>query len=130
MVTNYQRIYEKLGFLFYAIAVADNVVTNAEMDSLKEMVQKIWVPAEDSTDEFGTDAAQYIFISFDYLVNEGVGAETAFVEFEDYYSEHSAAFDKEMKKNILSTAHGIAEAFKGENSKESAILARLESLLE
>lgn len=129
MKINYQRIYERLGFLFYAIAAADNVVTTAEVSRLKEMVGKLWGPAESSTDEFGTDAAQYISISFEYLMNEGVEADMAFEEFSNYYQDHRAAFSDDVKENIRATAHAIAEAFKGENSLESAYLEKLEDLL-
>lgn len=130
MKINYQRIYEKLGFLFYAIAAADNVVTPAEISRLEEMVKKIWVPIENTTDEFGTDAAQYISISFEYLMNEGVEADMAFEEFSNYYQDHSPAFSNGIKESIKMTAHAIAEAFKGENALEHAYLERLEKLLQ
>ena len=127
-LVNYQRIYEKLGYLFYALAAADNVVPPREADRLREMVKKIWVPLEDSTDEFGTDAAFYIDISFEYLLNEGIEAAEAFQEFENYYREHSGAFSKGLHDKIKTTARTIAQAFRGKNKKESAMLERLNHL--
>jgi hypothetical protein len=129
MTTNYQKIYERLGYLFYAIAAADRVVSTAEVEKLKEMVRKLWVPAEDSMDEFGTDAAQYITISFDYLMNEGVDPEIAFEEFTNYYNEHKGVFTPELRRNIKYTAQALAKAFKGQNKREAELIAELESVL-
>ena len=130
MQINYQKIYERLGYPFYAIAAADNVVTKNEVSRLKEMVQNVWVPIEETTDEFGTDAAQYISISFDYLMNEGVEADQAFDGFKDYYVTHPAAFSKNIRRNMKTTASAIAEAFRGRNKQESAFLEKLNDLLE
>ena len=128
-LVNYQRIYEKLGYLFYALAAADNVVPAREADKLRELVRKIWVPVEDSTDEFGTDAGYYIDISFEYLLNEGIDPDEAFREFEAYYSEHSAAFSPPIVQRIKISARAIAEAFHGKNKRESRMLKRLHEML-
>jgi hypothetical protein len=128
-LVNYQKIYEKLGYLFYALAAADNVVPESEADRLREMVKKIWLPIEDSTDEFGTDAGYYIDISFEFLLNEGIDAEEAFQEFENYYLDHSAAFSKAISDKIRTTAKAIAQAFRGKSKRESALLKRLDKLL-
>ncbi|MGC1241500.1 MAG: hypothetical protein WA874_07920 [Chryseosolibacter sp.] len=128
-LVNYQRIYEKLGFLFYAIAAIDHDCEPGEADGLREMVRKFWLPIEDSTDEFGTDAAYYIDISFEYLLNEGFDAEEAFQEFENYYAEHSSVFSKTIKEKIKMTARAITHAFKGKNRKEATALKRLSRLL-
>lgn len=128
-LVNYQRIYEKLGYLFYAVAAMDHHVAPGEADTLRDTVKKIWVPIEDSTDEYGTDAAYYIDISFEYLLNEGTDPEEAFQEFERYYSEHSAVFSKAIKDKIRATAKAITHAFKGRNKKESAALKRLAAVL-
>lgn len=129
MHVNYQKIYEKLGYLFYAIASADGAVADGELARLREMIKKIWIPLEDSTDEFGTDAAHYIAISFEFLMDEGMDANDAFAEFKDYYEEHSAAFSGEIKANIANTAKAIAHAFRGRNSHETGILRKVERLL-
>lgn len=128
-LVNYQKIYEKLGYLYYALAAADNVVPAHEAERLRELVKKIWLPMEASKDEFGTDAAYYIDISFEFLLNEGRDADEAFQEFENYYVDHSAAFSREIDEKIKTTARAIAKAFKGKNKKESAMLKRLNKLL-
>jgi len=129
MVINYQKIYEKLGYLFYAIAAADQHVKFSEEKKLRELVTQKWVPLENSTDEFNTDAAYYISIAFDYLLAEGVSAEEAFRVFQEYYTEHKSAFDQNLKKQITATAQAIAQAFARKNQQEQKLLAELSRLL-
>lgn len=129
MKTNYQKIYEQLGKLFYAIAMADNEVRPREVKRLKELVSKEWVPLESSTDEFGTDAAYYIYISFDYLTDTFTTARQAFDAFAEYYEVHKAYFNNGLKEKIRTTAYQIADAFRGMNKAEHEYLERLDQLL-
>jgi len=129
MTTNYQRIYEKLGYLFYGIAMADNDLRPREVETLKQLVQKVWVPLEHSTDEFGTDAAHYIYISFDYLKDGFTTAREAYEEFAAYYQVHRAVFSDKLKAMIVQTATAIADAYRGVNKSELLYLEELEQLL-
>jgi hypothetical protein len=130
MTTNYQKIYEQLGNLFFAIAMADNHLKHKEVEKLKELVNKEWVPLEHSTDEFGTDAAYYIYISFDYLTDSFTTAEEAFYTFKVYYEIHKAVFSEKLKAKILTTATDIAVSFRGISKAEHEYLDRLEHLFE
>ncbi len=129
MVRNYRIIYEKLGCLFYAVAAADRDVRKEEIQALRNAIDSTWRNYEGSTDEFHTDNAEYMLFSFDYLFSEGVMAEDAYADFETYYREHALAFDKTMRRKILTTAHAIADAYRGENAQERRVLGRLERLL-
>lgn len=129
MTTNYQKIYEQLGNLFFAIAMADNEVRPREVARLKELVSNEWVPMEHSTDEFGTDAAFYIYISFDYLTDTFTTAQEAFDTFADYYQVHQAVFSDQLKMKIRDTAVAIAGAFKGMNKAELLYIEKLNLLL-
>lgn len=126
---NYETLYEKLGHLFYAIASADKHVHPAEFERLKTLVSKEWLPLEDSTDAFGTDAAHYISIAFDYLQSEGVSSAEAFAVFSAYYEDNTSKFTQAIKKKILSTASAIADAFGTTNKKEKESLNTLKRLL-
>lgn len=126
---NYERIYEKLGYAFYAIAASDGIVRREEIRALREALDYSWLNFEDSRDQFGTDSAQYILFSFEYLLSSGASAADAYAIFEEYYVEHESAFNKTFKRKIISTAHAVADAFRGENLAERRILARLENLL-
>ena len=71
----YKNFYSELGKLLYAVADIDGVITQAEKKALHEIVKKELVPAEKHTDEFGTDAAYYAEIEFEYLDEEQMDAE-------------------------------------------------------
>lgn len=129
MTVNYQKIYEKLGYLFYAIAAADGRVRQEEIDELRKTIQLCWLPLENSTDEFNTDASQYIFFSFDYLVVERMPPEEAYNIFEDYYKEHYRFFDDTIRHNLLSTAYSVSTVFREQNRNELDYLGRLEKLM-
>lgn len=129
MEINYQRIYEHAGYLFYAIAAADGKVKDAEVAVFKDLVSKEWLPLEDSTDEFGTDSAHYIFISFDNLLDRSIPAEEAFASFKDYFNEHHTAFTAPIRKKISATAEAIAGAFGGKNKAESGYIKELKKIM-
>lgn len=129
MEINYQRIYEHAGYLFYAIAAADGTVKDAEVAVFKDLVNKEWLPLEDSTDEFGTDSAHYIFISFDNFLDRGVPAEEAFASFKNYFNDHNAAFTAPIRKKISTTAAAIASAFGGKNKAESNYMTELKRIM-
>lgn len=126
---NYQTLYEKLGYLFYSIASADQNVHPAEIDRLKTLISKDWLPLEDSTDTFGTDAAHYISIAFDYLANESVSSTESFEVFSAYYEQNATKFSAQIKKQILRTATAIADAFGTTNKKEKESLDALKQLI-
>lgn len=126
IMTNLQPIYEQLGNLFYSIAAADNAISPKEISKLREEVEKHWVPLEDSTDRFGTDAAQYIGISFDYLLDEQIPtADEAWERFEAFYIDNRELFSHDLKHKILESAAAIANAYAGANKAELTRLSRL-----
>jgi hypothetical protein len=129
MKINYQKIYENLGYLFYAIAAADQQVRPAEIEKLKTLVAKEWLPLENSIDNYGTDAAHYISISFEYLLNESIPSDEAYSVFSDYYQQHSAAFSTELKQKISKTSSAIANAFAHRNKNEQQYITQLHRLM-
>jgi hypothetical protein len=129
MVINYQRIYEHAGYLFYAIAAADGAVKEAELSAIKDLINKEWLPLEDSTDEFGTDAAHYIFMTFDILMDRSLSADEAFAVFKDYFDTHKGAFTEPVRTKIRLTANAIAQAFAGKNKAESKYLKELKRMM-
>ncbi len=129
MKLNYQNLYENLGRLFYAIAAADQNVRPEEIEKLKTLVGKEWLPLENSTDNFGTDAAHYISIAFEYCLSESVSPADAYSLFSTYYEEHETAITKDLKRKIKTTASAIANAFAGKNKKEQKVIDQLSTLL-
>jgi hypothetical protein len=85
---DYKRFYSELGKLLYAVADVDKVITPEEKKELQEMVRNELVPAEKHTDEFGTSAAHYAEIEFDFLEEQIIDSQTALQSFLDYVDDH------------------------------------------
>lgn len=126
--TKYQELYTGLGYLFYSIAASDGHVRPAESEKLKELITKQWLPMEDSRDEFGTDAGNYIGISFDYANDQELSANDAFDRFKEEYRAALDLFDPAIKRAALDTAVAIANSFAGKNKSELVRLSQLELL--
>lgn len=125
----YQDIYASLGYLFYSVALSDGKVRKAEVEKLKDLIKKKWLPLEGSRDEFGTDAGHYIGISFDFANNGELSPDEAWERFVDDYKEHGSSYDATMKRLTFETAADIASVFSGNNKSELGRLSQLERLL-
>ena len=124
------RLYQNLGKLFYAIAMADKNVRPIEVKKLREAVKEWWLAVDDVSDEFGTDAAYQIEIVFDWLQEEEKEGEAYFKEFTDFFKEHETAFTPKIRELIWNTADTIAASFAGKNKSELILLAKLKMLLQ
>ncbi len=123
------KLYQNLGKLFYAIAMADKKVHPVEIKRLKEAIKEHWLAVDDLKDEFGTDAAYQIEIVFDWLQQEEKESELYFKAFTDYFNEHKENFTEQVKILIWKTADGIASSFSGKNKSELVLLEKLKLLL-
>ena len=126
----WKELYEKLGHLFYAVAFADGTIESAEIKKLKETVKERWLQAEESNDEFGSDAAFQIISVFDWLAAEQISGDKAYDAFAGFFRKNRGWFDPAMKENILQTAVDISIAFRGENKDEHALMENLKKLLD
>ena len=124
----HQGTYEQLGNLFYSIAAADKYVAPEEIQKLKEAVQKEWVPLQNTTDEFGSDEAHYIFIEFEFQLEKKASAKETWESFRDYYKEHETLFTDDLRELIMKTSIAIADAFSGMNKSELTAIAQLRKL--
>jgi hypothetical protein len=124
------RFYRLLGKTFYSIAMVDKTVRQEEIDKLKGLVQKQWLPVEDSLDVFGSDSAHQIEIVFDWLVENDCEYEQIIPEFKNFKLEHKSLFTPEVNDLILKTASAIASSFSGKNKSEHVLISRLNSILE
>ncbi|WP_424493826.1 zinc ribbon domain-containing protein [Salinimicrobium sp. GXAS 041] len=122
-------LYENLGKLFYAVAAADKVISKQEVQVLNEIVEKDWLPVEDSRDEYGTDLSFQIEVIFDWYQENNLSAEMAYERFETFKKSHEWLFDEDLNDLIWKTVNKIALAFPGKNRSEVLMLIRLKSLL-
>lgn len=130
MISSVEKLYENLGKLFYAIAAVDDIIHKEEIDTLKKIVERDWVRVDDHHDEFGTDAAYFIEIIFDWLEENQPPAYQAFYEFKEFKEENEKLFTLRIKKLIWKTALSIAESFGERNTDEQTMLSKLRELLE
>ncbi|MEB8328856.1 hypothetical protein OO009_05775 [Flavobacteriaceae bacterium KMM 6897] len=123
------ELYQNLGKLFYAVAMADKSIRPIEVQRLKEAVKEKWLNVDTIEDEFGTDAAYQIEIVFDWLQEEENDGQIYFDEFKDFFEEHKERINPDMITLIWKTAEAIAASFAGKNKSELIILAKLKLFL-
>ncbi len=124
-----ELFYQKLAYLFYAVADADGNVKQKELEKLHEEVLLIWKSLDDEVDEYNTDLAFEIEAVFDWLEANKFSYKDALTEFQDYAQEHRGLFTEEVKKRIMHTCNEIAHVYKSINHQEENILHELERFL-
>lgn len=123
------ELYQNLGKLFYAVAMADKAIRPVEVQRLKDSIKEKWLDVDDVEDEFGADAAYQIEIVFDWLQDEEKEGQIYFDEFKEFFEEHKDRITPKMITLIWKTAESIAASFAGKNKSELIILARLKLFL-
>ncbi|MBW8243586.1 hypothetical protein K1F50_12315 [Muricauda oceani] len=124
------ELYQNLGRLFYAVAMADHSVHMKEMEKLNEVVRNHWLDVDDIEDEYGTDSAFQIISVFDWLLEYQKESDETYEEFEAFYMDHKTLFTPKIKKLAMSTSRAIASAFYGSNKSELVLLGRLQLLFD
>ena len=122
------ELYQNLGKLFYAVAMADHSVHMKEMEKLNEVVRDNWLDVDDIEDEYGSDAAFQIISVFDRLLEYEKDSDAVYEEFEAFYMDHTIWFTPEIKNLAMSTSRAIAASFFGSNKSELILLGRLQLL--
>ena len=125
----YRQFYSELAKLLYAVANIDGKISEKEREELKAIVRKELVPAEHHTDKFGTDAAYYTEIEFDFLEEAMTEPEAAFESFMDFVEKHHTAVDSRMLEVSLRTAGKIAATCHKTSKKEKELIKILEKKL-
>lgn len=124
-----QEFYEKIAYLFYAIADIDGKVDEAEVKKLHEEVLLIWKNTDTDPHEFGTSGGVEIEAIFEWLEEEGYKSKDAWRDFKDYASENSYLFDEATKSNIIHTCSELASIYYKVNQREEAMLEKIKSFL-
>lgn len=124
-----KEMYDKLGNLFYAIAVADGKVKREEYFKMKEVFVK---EANLNTDEnqlIDVTAIDEVSEVFKKLATEGKEYQQCFEHFEEFFKVKQQLFGKELKLLIWNVANAIAASYSGKNKSELVVLAQLYALL-
>lgn len=124
-----ETFYQKLAYLFYAVADVDGKIEEKELDALHKEVIGLWKSLDDGVDEFNTDLSFEIEAVFDWLEENQFSYKDALTEFKDYALEHRILFDDDVKKRIMHTCNALASVYRKVNHQEENILHDLEAFL-
>lgn len=129
MVRTWEDRYRDLGHLFYSIACCDRSIVRAEIEALKDMIERHWLVEDRGYDELGVGSARYIDIGFDQARVAGLSAKEAFERFKDGQLQDPRRCNGWTKDLIMRTALEIARASGSVNRSEAQYLGALKDLL-
>ena len=123
------KFYQNLGKIFYAIAAADKMVHQDEVETVKKIVNTDWLAHDGEKSKTEIEAMRQIKITFYDLANKKEDAKKCLQEFQQYKLDNDYLFNDEVKKLIWKTVNEIAAAFSSNNKSELILLADLGLIL-
>lgn len=121
--------YKELGKLLYAIAAADNTITDAERKSLGKEITERLLHKERASDSYGTSKAWDTQFSFETTEDQGTSADEAFDDFLSYIKAYKNELSEDEVDICLKLADHIADSYHHINKKENKLLAQLRQSL-
>jgi hypothetical protein len=122
--------YQQIGKVFYSIVAVDKTVRPEEIKELKKILQKEWLPLDNTFDAFGSDSAYQIEIVFDWLVEKKWDIDQMIPNLKLFRTLHSSLFTDQVNDLIMKTATAIAASFAGKNKSEHVLVSQLNTVLE
>lgn len=127
MKMNYETLYRRIGFLFYAEAARKKGLTYADYEKLRDIVKEKWSPGNGEQQWANLVDELFLAIKDAYRVSMQVGEATQL--FSLYYLNHALAFNDSLKRKIVATSQDIEHEFSvNENNNGSADVRALERL--
>jgi hypothetical protein len=126
---DHKRFYRELGTLLYAVSASDGVIHANELTKFRNMVKDEIAPIEGSHDQFGTDNSYYAEFEFEALHDRGASSAEAWQSFKEYYKECGDKIDAPLRALIIQASEQIAQAVRGVNAAELALLKDIKSLI-
>jgi uncharacterized tellurite resistance protein B-like protein len=126
--TFYKKFYTQLGKLMYVVAQADGQIQENEVDEVRKLVDSL-MDLEDTTDEFGTDAAFFAEFEFEVLRDKGTNPIKVYQQFLHFIKEHQHLIDQKLKAIIFTTVEKIAQAYGGIDPEEQELIDEIRSLM-
>jgi uncharacterized tellurite resistance protein B-like protein len=125
----YKKFYKNLGKLLYAIAKADGKIQEPEVKAIHDLVTTDLAPIEESTDNFGTDAAFFAEFEFEILRDQEANKDRAYQKFLEFLKENDKHIGLPLRNLILSSVEKVAEAYHGTEEAEAKLIADLKGHL-
>ena len=123
------RLFQEIGKVLYAIAIADKKIHPKEYDTVKRIVNEHWGAVYRTTDLYGTDASHQIEIVFDWLYEHHFTWDELLEDFSIFKENNDELFTDNLKAKIIKAAHEVAASFAGKNKNELIALGRLNLIL-
>ena len=124
-----KEFYRHLGKVFYAIAAADKMIREEEVETLRDLVNKEWLFLEGEKSKEEVDAMREIKQVFYDLAHEKRNAYECMAEFKAFKSSHEDLFDHDTKELIWKTAYYISTAVSSLNKSELILMTELATVL-
>lgn len=121
--------YKELGKLLYAIAIADETVTDQEKAAVSKLIRERLLHKETDEDRFGSNEAWITQFSFDTAEDSYTTAEEAFQEFLDFAKAYKHDLTDQDLDVCISLSEHMADAYQHVNEKEHAMLKELREFL-
>ncbi len=129
MKVNFEDIYERIGYLFYALAAERGKLNAVTFDKLKRLVDQQWNPVTTNGRTLESHLASYLHSGLRNAFDFSMSAGEAYDLFKTYYDIHSLPFGELLRSRIFATANMIASEFSG-NGVKSGFVTALEKVLE
>lgn len=118
-------LYQHLGKLFYAVALADKKIKKEEFEAMKKEISLVIEDESFVISETEVDIEHIIMSTFNVLYFEDANAEYCYNEFVDFKKTYESLFTESLKSIILKIAGKIAASFSNVNKSELMMLAKL-----
>jgi hypothetical protein len=125
----YRQYYSELGKLLYAITNANGNISDKERETVKSLVRKELIPADNHKDTFGTEAAYYVEIEFDILEDSDPDIDAAFESFVDFTERHHSAVTQPMRNAALRITQKLVDLYHHHHKKEHSLMKKLNEKL-
>lgn len=127
MKANLKELYfiKALSQLFYAVASADKVVANEELEAIENLLHSEW----EANNILKKGEINLIIAEVQALVKVKANSTSCFEDFKNYFQNNNSDFSPTVKNQIWKTSDSIAAAYAGKNKSEVILLAKLKNLL-
>ena len=130
MKANFENIYSKIGYLFYAVASEEMKLPSIDYERLRKLVAKKWQPELDGSTPLQIQLVEGMYNSIWVGFHSHMNSGTAFELFKECYMVHNLNFSVSLREKILVTVRDIARNFHTVlNGYNSGLLKNVEYLL-
>lgn len=130
MKANFENIYSKIGYLFYAIASEERRLSSTGYERLRKLIAQKWRPERNGDTALQSHLIECMYNSVWVGFHNHMDARKAFELFKDCYNVHNLNFGISLQENILVTVRAITqEVSLALNGQRSELMKNVQQLL-